>query len=83
MVSFEVSKEIENYVCFVLSRAWDKKKKILSSHEELHLKPLDSTPRCSTTEPQRLHGGRGLLQSSYEKETCLYRYETTNAQKHI
>ena len=82
MISFEVSKEIENYVCFVLSRAWDKKK-ILSPHEELHLRPLDSTPQCSTTEPHRLHGGRGLLQSSYEKETCLYRYETTNAQKHI
>ena len=55
MISFEVSKEIENYVCFVLSRAWDKKK-ILSPHEELHLRPLDSTPQCSTTEPQRLHG---------------------------
>ena len=34
---------------FVLSQAWDKER-ILSSHEELNLWPLDSTLWCSTTE---------------------------------
>ena len=42
------------------------KKKILSPHEELNLKPSDSTLRCSTTKLQRLHGKRGLLRSSYD-----------------
>ena len=32
---------------FVLSRAWDKEKKILSPHEEANLKPSDSALRCS------------------------------------
>ena len=41
-----------------------KKKK--SAHEELKLRPLDSVLRYSTTESQRLRGGRGLLQSSYD-----------------
>ena len=49
---------------FVLSRAWDKKQ-ILSLHEESNLRPSDSALRCSTTEPQRLYGERGLLRSSY------------------
>ena len=49
---------------FVLSRARDKEK-ILSPHEESNLRPSDSVLRCSTTEPQRLHGERGLLRSSY------------------
>ena len=49
---------------FVLSRAWDKEK-ILSPHEESNLRPSDSAFRCSTTEPQRPHGERGLLRSSY------------------
>ena len=40
---------------FVLSRAWDKEK-ILSPHEESNLKLSDSPLRCSTTEPQILHG---------------------------
>ena len=31
---------------FVLSRAWDKEK-VLSSHEESNLRPLDSAFRCS------------------------------------
>ena len=57
--------EIEKYVFFVLSRAWDKEK-ILSPHEESNLRPSDSALRCSTTEPQRLHGERGLLRSSYD-----------------
>ena len=42
------------------------KEKILSPHEELNLKPLDSVLRYSTTEPQRLHGEQGLLRSSYD-----------------
>ena len=44
---------------------WDKEK-ILSLHEESNHRPSDSALRCSTTEPQRLHGGearRGLLRS--------------------
>ena len=40
------------------------KKKILSPHEELNLRPSDSVLQCSTTEPQRVHGERGPLQSS-------------------
>ena len=50
---------------FVLSRAWDKEK-ILSPHEKSNLRPSDFALRCSTTEPQRLHGERGLLRSSYD-----------------
>ena len=46
---------------------WDKEKS-LSPHEELNLRPLDSVLRCSTTEPQRLHGERGLLRSHM---TCV------------
>ena len=48
---------------FVMSRVWDKGK-ILSLHEESNLRPLDF--RCSTTEPQRLYGERGLLRSSHD-----------------
>ena len=51
---------------FVLSQAWDqgkKNEKILSPHEESNLRPSDSALRCSTAEPQRLHGERGLLRS--------------------
>ena len=33
------------------------------SNEESNLKPSDSALRCSTTEPQRLHGERGLRSS--------------------
>ena len=56
---------------FVLSREWNKEK-ILSSHEESTL----------TTEPQKLHGERGLLRSSYQKrpaycqdQQCIYFFE--------
>ena len=45
-----------------------KQRKILSPREESNLRLSDSTLRCSTTEPQRLHGERGLLRSSYD--TC-------------
>ena len=57
---------------FVLSWAWDKEK-ILSPHEESNLRPSDSALQCSTTEPQRLYGERGLLRSSYDKRPayCL------------
>ena len=48
---------------FVQSRERDKEK-ILSPHEESNLRPSDSALLCSTTEPQRLHGKRGLLRSS-------------------
>ena len=65
MVSFELGKEMVKDVYFVLSRAWDKEK-ILSPHEESNLRSSDSALRCSTTEPQRLHGERGLLRSSYD-----------------
>ena len=50
---------------FALWRAWDKEK-IPSPHEESNLRPSDSLLRCSTTEPQRLHGERGLLRNSYD-----------------
>ena len=65
MVSFELSKEIKKDV-FVLSRAWDKEK-ILSPCEEWNLRPLDSTLRCSITEPQRLNSEQGLLWSAKSK----------------
>ena len=39
-------------------------RKILSPYEESNLRPSD----CSTTEPQRLFGERGLLKSS--NDTC-------------
>ena len=42
------------------------KKKNVRPHEESHLRPSDSALRCSTTEPQRLYGERGLLRSSYD-----------------
>ena len=47
--------------------------RILSPHEESNLRPSDSTLQCSTTEPQRLYGERGLLRSSYDKRPayCL------------
>ena len=47
-------KEIEkDGFCPVMSVG---QRKILSPHEELHLRPSDSLLRCSTTEPQRLYG---------------------------
>ena len=50
---------------FVLSWVWEKEKN-LSTHEELNLRPSDSVLHFCTTEPQRLYGGQGLLQSSYD-----------------
>ena len=61
MVSSEPGKEIEKvFFLFVLSRVWDKEK-LLSPHEELNLRPLDSTLRCSTTKPKRLYDEQGPL----------------------
>ena len=48
---------------FVLSRACDKEK-LLSPRWESNLRPSDFARRYFTTEPQRLLGERGLLQSS-------------------
>ena len=41
------------------------------SPEESNLRPSDSALRCSTTEPQRLLGERGLLRSSYDTRPNL------------
>ena len=41
MASFELGKEIEKKVFFVMSRAWDKGK-IRSLFEESHVRPADS-----------------------------------------
>ena len=49
---------IEKDGFIVLSLTWDKEK-ILSPHEELNLRPSDSTLWCSTTEAQRLYGEQG------------------------
>ena len=66
MISFELGKEIKKDV---FSSCYERgtKEKILIPHEESSLRPLDSALRCSTTEPHRLHGEWGLLQSSYDK----------------
>ena len=53
IVSFELSKEIEKGVFHLVMSVGQRK--ILSPYEELNLRPLDSTLRCSTTEPQRLY----------------------------
>ena len=47
-------------------------RKILSSHEESNFRPSDSALRCSATEPQRLHGERSLLRSSYDTIPAYY-----------
>ena len=65
MVSIELGKEIEKIV-FSSCHERGTKKKILSPHEESNLRPSDSALRCSTTEPQRLHGERGLLRSLHK-----------------
>ena len=45
---------------------------ILYPHQESNLKPSDSALRCSIREPQRLHGERGLLRSSYDTRPAYY-----------
>ena len=47
-------------------------RKILSSHEESNFRPSDSALRCSATEPQRLHGERSPLRSSYDTRPAYY-----------
>ena len=44
--------------------SWDKEK-IVSPHEESKLRPSDAALCCSTTDPQRLCGKQGPVQSSY------------------
>ena len=58
-------------IVFVLSRAWDKVK-ILSPHKESNLRPSDFVLRCSTTEPQRLYGDRGLLRTEVHMTRVLH-----------
>ena len=43
----KLRKREDTKISFVLLRAWDKEK-VLSSHEESNLRPLDSALRCST-----------------------------------
>ena len=61
MVSIELGKEIEKDVFRLVTSVW-RNKKILSPHEESNLRPSDSALRCSTIEPQRPSGERGLLE---------------------
>ena len=56
---------------FSFCRERGTKKKILSPHEESNLRPSDSALRCSITEPQRLHGKRGPLRSSYDTRVLV------------
>ena len=62
MVSFELGKEIEEDVFRLVTSVGQIKNS--EPHEEMNLRPSDSALRCSTTEPQRLYGERGLLRSS-------------------
>ena len=62
MISIELGKEIEKDVFRLVTSVW-RNKKILSPHEESNLRPSDSALRCSTTEPQRPSGERGLLET--------------------
>ena len=49
---------------FRLVTSVGQRKKNLNPYEESNLRPSDSELRCSATEPQRLHGVRGLLRSN-------------------
>ena len=64
MVSYELGKELRKMFFHLVTSVGQRK--ILSPHEESNLRPSDSALRCSTTEPQRLYGERGLLRSSYD-----------------
>ena len=59
MVSYELGKELRKMFFHLVTSVGQRK--ILSPHEESNLRPSDSALRCSTTEPQRLYGERGLL----------------------
>ena len=54
----------------LISQAWDKEK-IVSSHEALNLGPQNSAFRCSTTEPQRLHGEQGHYKVHRRYVSCI------------
>ena len=62
MVNFGLGKEIEKDVFRLVASV--EQRIILSPHEESNLRPSGSALRCSTTEPERLYGKRGLLRSS-------------------
>ena len=64
MVSFELGKEIQKDVLRLVTSVGQRKNS--ESDEESNLRPSDFALRCSTTEPQRLHGERGPLRSSYD-----------------
>ena len=64
MVSYELGKELRKMFFHLVTSV--AQRKLLSPHEESNLRPPDSALRCSTTEPQRLYGERGLLRSSYD-----------------
>ena len=66
---------------FVSSWAWDKEK---NSESRWGIEPqtFDSALRFSTTEPQRLHGERGLLWSSYDTHPA-YCQDQQCRQRHI
>ena len=62
MVCFELGKKLGKDV---FSSCHERgTKKILSFHEESNDRPSDSALRCSTSEPQRLHGEQSPLRSS-------------------
>ena len=56
----ENNEDKERFFFFFLSR----EENILSPRSESNLRPSDFALQCFTTEPQRLHGERSLLQSS-------------------
>ena len=66
---YMANKEIK---MFSSCRKHGTKVNILYPHEESNLRPSDSALQCSTTEPQRLHGERGLLRSSYDTRPAYY-----------
>ena len=57
----ETQFKLEKDVFHLVTSEGQGKKKILSLHKELNLRPLDFVFRCSTTEPQRLYDERRLL----------------------
>ena len=61
-----VKKDVFHLITSVGQRKYSLRNWSQSPHEESNLRPSDSELWCSTTEPQRLHGEWGLLQSSYD-----------------
>ena len=58
----------KDFYCLITSVGQEKNSE---SHEELNLRPSDSTLQCFTTEPERLHSEWGLLQSSYDMHPAI------------